>query len=159
LTKDRVDRIGVHTSVTLTTIWFTGGHGCTHRGAPRHVHHSDDEAWYVLDGRLRVQVGTQEVEVPTGAGAFVPRGTPHTYWNPDRAPVRYLLVMTPRIYQLMQRRWAIVLDCEVIAQHAEDVGLDDLIENRLHGDLMIADRSPAALRAVFRAYESNLLEP
>jgi mannose-6-phosphate isomerase-like protein (cupin superfamily) len=97
--------------------------------APRHVHHHDDEAWYVLDGRLRVQVGTQEVEVPAGAGAFVPRGTPHTYWNPDRAPVRYLLVMTPRIYQLIQ------------ALHA------------------LADRSPAALRAVFRAYESDLLEP
>ena len=70
--------------------------------APRHVHHSDDEAWYVLDGRLRVQVGTHEVEVPAGAGAFVPRGTPHTYWNPDHAPVRYLLVMTPRIYQLIE---------------------------------------------------------
>jgi mannose-6-phosphate isomerase-like protein (cupin superfamily) len=97
--------------------------------APRHVHHRDDEAWYVLDGRLRVQVGTQEVEVPAGAGAFVPRGTPHAYWNPDRAPVRYLLVMTPRIYQLIQ------------ALHA------------------LTDRSPAALRAVFQAYESELLEP
>jgi mannose-6-phosphate isomerase-like protein (cupin superfamily) len=97
--------------------------------APRHVHYSDDEARYVLDGRLRVQVGSHEVEVPTGAGAFVPRGTPHTNWNPDRAPVRYLLVMTPLIYQLIQ------------ALHA------------------LADHSPAALRAVFRAYESDLLEP
>jgi hypothetical protein len=74
-------------------------------------------------------VGTQEVEVPAGAGAFVPRGTPHTYWNPDRGPVRYLLVMTPRIYQLIQ------------ALHA------------------LTDRSPAALRTVFRAYESDLLKP
>src|SRR5438552_2211796 len=70
--------------------------------APLHVHHSDDEAWYVLEGRLRVQVGAQEVEAPAGAGVFVPRGTPHTYWNPDPGPVRYLLVMTPRIHQLIE---------------------------------------------------------
>ena len=97
--------------------------------APLHVHHSDDEAWYVLEGRLRVQVGAQEVEAPAGAGVLVPRGTPHTYWNPDPGPVRYLLLMTPRIYQLIE------------ALHA------------LH------DRSPAALRAVFRHYDSDLLEP
>jgi mannose-6-phosphate isomerase-like protein (cupin superfamily) len=25
--------------------------------APRHIHHHDDEAWYVLEGTLRVQSG------------------------------------------------------------------------------------------------------
>jgi len=35
--------------------------------APRHLHHSDDEAWYVLEGVLRIQVGTDEIEVPAGS--------------------------------------------------------------------------------------------
>src|SRR5437588_5821251 len=30
--------------------------------APRHLHRTDDEAWYVLEGALRVQVGKEEVE-------------------------------------------------------------------------------------------------
>jgi mannose-6-phosphate isomerase-like protein (cupin superfamily) len=62
--------------------------------APVHVHHKDDEAWYVLEGRLGVQVGDQDVEADAGAAVFVPRGTPHTYWNAGDSRLRYLLVMT-----------------------------------------------------------------
>jgi uncharacterized cupin superfamily protein len=96
--------------------------------APRHVHHSDDEAWYVLEGRLRVQVGDREVEASAGAGVLVTRGTPHTYWNPGPEPVRYLLIMTPNILALIQ-------DIHAMAQ-----------------------RTPAALREVFRQHDSELLE-
>lgn len=95
--------------------------------APRHLHHSDDEAWYTLEGTLRVQVGNDEVEVGTGSGVFVPRGTPHTYWNPGPGPVRYLLVMTSNIFRLIQE---------------------------IHA---MAERTPASLQAVFRKYDSELL--
>jgi len=70
--------------------------------APVHVHHNDDEAWYVLEGELCVQVGEQVVQAKAGSAVLVPRGTPHTYWNPGPDRVRYLLVMTPRIYALIQ---------------------------------------------------------
>src|ERR1700719_1591144 len=62
--------------------------------APRHVHYSDDEAWYVLEGALCVEIGSEVMEVPAGSAAFVRRGTPHTYWNPLASQTRYLLVMT-----------------------------------------------------------------
>src|ERR1041385_8696371 len=87
--------------------------------APLHLHHRDDEAWYVVEGRLRVQVGKKEVEARVGSGVFVPRGTPHTYWNPGPGPLRYLLVMTANIYRLIQE---------------------------IHA---MKERTPAALRAVF----------
>jgi mannose-6-phosphate isomerase-like protein (cupin superfamily) len=96
--------------------------------APRHVHHHDDEAWYVLEGTLRVQVGEDEVEASAGSGVFVPRGTPHSYWNPGPGPVRYLLVMSSNIYRLIQE---------------------------IHS---MQDRSPAALRTVFEKYGSELLD-
>src|SRR5260370_22115338 len=70
--------------------------------APLHLHHSDDEAWYVLEGTLCVRVGDKDVEARTGSAVFVPRGTPHTYWNPGPGPVRYLLVMTANIFRLIQ---------------------------------------------------------
>src|SRR5579864_8212225 len=66
--------------------------------APPHVHHSDDEAWYVLEGTLHVRVGDDEVVARAGSSVLVPRGTPHTYWNPDTTRTRYLLVMTANIY-------------------------------------------------------------
>ena len=70
--------------------------------APLHLHRDDDEAWYVLSGVLRVRVGDRDVEVPAGGGVLVPRGTPHTYWNPSPGATRYLLVMTPRIARLIE---------------------------------------------------------
>jgi mannose-6-phosphate isomerase-like protein (cupin superfamily) len=95
--------------------------------APLHLHHNDDEAWYVLEGRLCVKVGDGTVEAGPGAAVLVPRGTPHTYWNPDPIPVRYLLIMTPVIHQLIQ------------AIHAG------------------TDRSPDAMRELFRHFDSELL--
>jgi uncharacterized RmlC-like cupin family protein len=69
--------------------------------APLHIHHEDDEAWYVLDGALAVRVGDEDVHVPAGGAVLVPKGTPHTYWNPTSEPTRYLLVMTQRIKALI----------------------------------------------------------
>ncbi len=34
--------------------------------APVHIHHNDDEGWYVLEGKLCVQVGEEAVEVLGG---------------------------------------------------------------------------------------------
>jgi mannose-6-phosphate isomerase-like protein (cupin superfamily) len=95
--------------------------------APLHLHRNDDEAWYVLEGRLCVRVGEDTVEAAAGSAVFVPRGTPHTYWNPGPGLVRYLLVMTWNIYSLIQE---------------------------IHA---MTERSPEALRAVFEKHESELL--
>lgn len=77
----------------------------THPGCPiagLHLHRSDDEAWIVLEGRLGFQIGDSEREVGAGELLFVPRGTPHSYWNAHSQPTRYLLVMTPRIRDLIE---------------------------------------------------------
>jgi len=70
--------------------------------APLHLHEQDDEAWYVLEGTLFVQLGDTEVEASAGSAVFASHGTPHTYWNPGPGPARYLLVMTSNIYRLIQ---------------------------------------------------------
>jgi quercetin dioxygenase-like cupin family protein len=96
--------------------------------APRHLHRNDDEAWYVLEGTLCVQVGNEEIEAHAGSAVFVPRRTPHTYWNPGPNPARYLLVMTSNIYRLIPE---------------------------IHG---MKERTPAAFGAVFTKYDSELLD-
>jgi mannose-6-phosphate isomerase-like protein (cupin superfamily) len=101
--------------------------GPTRYIAPLHVHHGDDEAWYVLEGVLRIQRGEEVVEAKAGSGVFVPRGIKHTYWNPAPEPTRYLLVMTANIYALIQ------------------------------GIHAMKERTPEAMRALFARHDSELL--
>jgi mannose-6-phosphate isomerase-like protein (cupin superfamily) len=71
--------------------------------APPHVHHADDEAWYVLDGVLRFRIGDEAFEAGSRSAVLAPKGTPHTFGNARRGePTRYLLVMTPKIRALVQ---------------------------------------------------------
>jgi mannose-6-phosphate isomerase-like protein (cupin superfamily) len=51
------------------------------RGAapPLHIHHDTDETWYVMDGRLKVFVGEEEIEAGPGDFVFGPMGVPHTF--------------------------------------------------------------------------------
>jgi mannose-6-phosphate isomerase-like protein (cupin superfamily) len=70
--------------------------------APLHVHHADDEAWYVLEGELGFRLGEEVMVAGAGSAVVAPRGTPHTYWNAGDADARYLLVMSPRIARLIE---------------------------------------------------------
>lgn len=87
--------------------------GQPHRLVPLHVHHHDDEAIYVLEGLLFVRLGDGDVETRAGSGVFIPHGTPHTYWNPAAGPVRFLNVMTPRIFLLIQ-------ELNILQQHTQE---------------------------------------
>jgi mannose-6-phosphate isomerase-like protein (cupin superfamily) len=66
--------------------------------ATLHVHHSDDEAWHVLEGTLHFRFADREVDVGAGGSVFVPAGVPHTYTAVD---ARYLIVLTPRLAALI----------------------------------------------------------
>jgi len=71
--------------------------------APLHVHHRDDEVWYVLEGALRFRIGEEVFEAGPGGAVMAAKGTPHAYGNARRGELaRYLLVMTPRIRALVQ---------------------------------------------------------
>ena len=83
--------------------WSDSGEGEYEWIAPLHVHHADDEAWYVLEGTLRFRIGDEISEAGPGGAVLAPKGTPHSYGNARRSErARYLLVMTPRIHALIQ---------------------------------------------------------
>ena len=48
-------------------------------GSPLHVHHREDEWFYVLEGELTFWVGGEIIVAPAGAFVFGPRGIPHTF--------------------------------------------------------------------------------
>lgn len=62
---------------------------------PLHVHHDNDEAIYVLDGELTVQLGNERHTLSPGSYAMAPREAPHTYRNSGDGPARALFTYKP----------------------------------------------------------------
>jgi len=46
---------------------------------PRHIHHTADEAWYLLDGDMNFYCGGEELPASRGSWVFAPREIPHTF--------------------------------------------------------------------------------
>ena len=67
--------------------------------ATLHVHHSDDEAWHVLEGELTFRYTDRTEIISAGATVFVPAGVPHSY--SAGAGARYLIVLTPSLNALI----------------------------------------------------------
>ena len=64
------------------------------KGPPLHTH-AFDEAFYVLDGELTIQVGDELTTAGAGELAFALGGVPHTLANRSGSPARFLIVCTP----------------------------------------------------------------
>ena len=71
-------------------------------GSPLHVHHREDEWFYVLEGALTFWVGGDVVEAPAGSFVYGPRDVPHTFVvSSPRA--RFLLVAEPAGFEDFMR--------------------------------------------------------
>jgi quercetin dioxygenase-like cupin family protein len=60
-----------------------------------HVHRNTDEAFYVVKGPLRFQLGADRIEAPTGTFLFIPRGIDHAFMNPTTEPATYIVIISP----------------------------------------------------------------
>lgn len=63
-------------------------------GPPRHVHHREDEGFYVLEGELAVECGERRWTAGPGSFAFLPHGIPHVFVV-TQGPVRGLQITSP----------------------------------------------------------------
>jgi mannose-6-phosphate isomerase-like protein (cupin superfamily) len=61
---------------------------------PLHVHHREDEGFWILEGELTFQIGDQTVKASPGSFVFGPRGVPHSY-RVDSGPARLLFILSP----------------------------------------------------------------
>lgn len=46
---------------------------------PRHIHHHEDEAWYILEGDATFYCGDESFTAGKGAWIFLPHGMAHTF--------------------------------------------------------------------------------
>lgn len=62
---------------------------------PPHLHETEDELSYVIEGRIGVLLGDDEYLAEAGSWVVKPRGIAHTYWNPGPEPARLIEIVSP----------------------------------------------------------------
>ena len=71
-------------------------------GSPLHVHHREEEWFYVTEGQLTFWVGGQVMDAPAGSFVYGPRDIPHTF-DVSSDEARFLLVTEPGDFEGFMR--------------------------------------------------------
>ncbi len=61
---------------------------------PFHVHHREDEGFWVLEGELTFEVGEETIKASPGSFLFGPKDVPHRY-TVESGPARMLFILSP----------------------------------------------------------------
>jgi mannose-6-phosphate isomerase-like protein (cupin superfamily) len=59
-----------------------------------HVHHFEDEGFYVLEGEMTFYVGDETIKASPGSFLFGPKDVPHAF-SVDSGPARLLFLLSP----------------------------------------------------------------
>lgn len=61
---------------------------------PRHIHHREDETFYVLEGEIAVSVGDRTIKATPGTMVFLPRDIAHSFVI-ESEHLRMLILVAP----------------------------------------------------------------
>ena len=61
---------------------------------PRHIHHREDETFYVVEGEMTFSVGDETIKATPGTMVFDPRDVAHSF-TIDSEQVRILVMVAP----------------------------------------------------------------
>jgi quercetin dioxygenase-like cupin family protein len=64
-------------------------------GPPRHVHHDQDEWFYVLEGTYSLEVGDDRYVLNPGDSIFAPRRVPHVWAHTSAGEGRLIIAFQP----------------------------------------------------------------
>jgi quercetin dioxygenase-like cupin family protein len=64
------------------------------KGTPLHIHHLQDEVFYVLEGSYYFQVGEEKIHMNAGDSIFLPRKVPHA-WTQVSEKGKMTVIMQP----------------------------------------------------------------
>ncbi len=100
--EGRTFDLGDHTGLCLVSSATTGGAFALIEvdcdpdgGTPPHIHHNEDETFYILTGRFEIQIEEQIIEADPGDCVFAPRGRVHCWRNIGGSQGRFLVTLSP----------------------------------------------------------------
>ena len=64
-------------------------------GPPPHIHHNQDETFYVVEGKLEIKLGDRVFEATAGDFVHVSKGTPHAFANRSQNSAKMILTFVP----------------------------------------------------------------
>jgi mannose-6-phosphate isomerase-like protein (cupin superfamily) len=64
-------------------------------GPPPHVHHREDESFYILEGQFEFTIGDRKIAAEPGTFLFAPRDLPHWFRNVGNTPGKLLITVHP----------------------------------------------------------------
>jgi quercetin dioxygenase-like cupin family protein len=64
-------------------------------GPPPHIHRREDEAFFILEGQVAVQVDGRTVSASAGTWLTLPKGTLHAFKSEGTTPARMLILVIP----------------------------------------------------------------
>ncbi len=64
-------------------------------GPPLHIHHEQDEIFYVVQGKFHFQVGNEKFELDAGDCLFAPRKVPHAFVHVGDEKSKMMIVFQP----------------------------------------------------------------
>lgn len=100
-TADWFSFLGVRMTVTVRAADTDGKYGLIECvlpagfAPPPHIHHSEDEQFYLVEGRLTFRCAGQTIAAGPGDIVLLPRGVPHTFVVEEPGPARVLQITTP----------------------------------------------------------------
>ena len=59
-----------------------------------HVHHFEDEGYYILEGEMTFYIGEETIKAQPGSFLFGPKDVPHAF-RVDSGPARLLFIFSP----------------------------------------------------------------
>jgi mannose-6-phosphate isomerase-like protein (cupin superfamily) len=62
---------------------------------PFHIHHADDEIFWIIEGHLTYRCGDETFPAAAGSYVRIPRGVPHTFVIEGDSNARYLILYAP----------------------------------------------------------------
>ena len=66
------------------------------KGGPGlHLHHKQDEWFYVTKGVFKIRIGEEEFILNPGDSAFAPRGIPHAFANVSEGEAQLMVLLQP----------------------------------------------------------------
>jgi len=75
-------------------------------GPPYHIHHMEDEIFYVVEGEVEFTLDGKKTIAGAGSTVFAPRGVPHRFQGAGEKTPKFVIFITGDNFEKFYGRWA-----------------------------------------------------